>query len=91
MSSRCLFRVSFAFLIKGRGIVLEPGITPAEGEKFRVGDTLRLVRPNGSSEIVSIAGFELFSGEAAPILLKESLTKEQVPVGTEVWSIATGF
>jgi hypothetical protein len=41
-TARCLFVVSDTFAIKGRGLVLIPGIKPEGDERFRVGDIVEL-------------------------------------------------
>ena len=59
--ARCLFTVADAFLIEGRGLALVPGIVPTGGERFRVGDPIKLKLPDGSEIDWSIGGLELFS------------------------------
>jgi hypothetical protein len=87
---RCLFVVSDTFIIRGRGIVLCPGIIPKGEERFRWGDSVELRRPDGTVLRVKIA-IELLSPTpkdgSFPILLAEPSRKEDVPIGTEVWSI----
>jgi hypothetical protein len=55
---RLLFTVRDVFSIQGRGIALVPERKPIDGERFRVGDSLRLRRPDGTEEIVEIGGIE---------------------------------
>jgi hypothetical protein len=61
-----------------------------ENERFRVGDQLLLKRPNGSKLGWPIGGIEwpcpLLPNVDFAILLEE-LTKNDVPIGTEVWSV----
>ena len=87
--ARLLFIVEESFAIKGRGLVPVPGIVPQGVERFRVGDPILLKRPDGSSLAWQIGGLELISGgpprDDVVVLLK-GLRKEEVPVGTEVWS-----
>lgn len=74
----------------GRGLVLIPGIVPIGDERFRIGDPLLLKRPDGSEVRTTIGGIELMipvRNHDFTIVLKE-LIKEDVPIGTEVWSIA---
>ncbi len=79
-----LFTVEDVFTIHHRGIILVPGIIPAVSERFRVGDALRLRRPDGSEVETRIDSIELTSGKAAfPIVVR--LAKSEVPIGTEVW------
>ncbi len=88
--ARRLFVVEDTFSIKGQGLVPIPGIIPAGDERFRVGDRIVLRRPDGSSLEWSIDGLPLIHTpvphEDVVILLK-GLSKEEVPIGTEVWSV----
>ena len=85
---RCLFTVADTFLMHGRGLVLAPGVVPLNDERFRPGDPLRLVRPDGSTLHTTIGSLELPTPNPKHelfVLLKD-LGKEDVPIGTEVWS-----
>lgn len=87
--SRRLFTVSDTFTIRGRGLVPVPGFVPVGEERFRVGDPLLLKRPDGSEVRTAIGGLELLDpnpNRDVVVLLKE-LTKDDVPIGTEVWSV----
>ena len=46
--ARRLLVVEDSFFIKGRGLVLVPGIIPDGKERFGVGDSLSVKRPDGS-------------------------------------------
>jgi hypothetical protein len=86
---RRLFIVSDTFLIRGRGLVLVPGVIPDEHEQLRVGDPLVLKRPDGSEIKAAIGGLEMFTLPTKPdipVLLKK-LGKADVPIATEVWSV----
>jgi translation elongation factor EF-Tu-like GTPase len=84
--SRHLFTVEDTFTIRGRGTVLVPGIVPEGGERFRIGDALRLRRPDGSEVEATIDGIEFFSVPAGTYPIVVGLPKLDVPLGTEVWS-----
>jgi translation elongation factor EF-Tu-like GTPase len=87
--ARLLFKVEDTFVIRGRGLVVVPGIVPGRDERFRIGDALQLKRPDGSESETTIGGLEMFTESMKPdipVLLK-GLGKEDVPIGTEVWSI----
>src|SRR5205814_777171 len=85
--ARRIFNVADTFTIRGRGLVLLPGLTPINNERFRVGDLLLLKRPDRTELVTWIAGIELFSGTAEVPVLLNGLSNEDVPVGTEVWSV----
>lgn len=91
MSSTLLFVVEDAFQITGRGCVLVPGpSTEPGGPALRVGDPIRLVKPNGQEIETLVRGIEMIHRRpppkvvTAPILLSKEITKDQVPVGTRV-------
>jgi hypothetical protein len=76
-------------MIRGRGLVPVPGIVPVGDERFRAGDPLLLKRPDGSELRTTIGSLEILDPNPTnqvAVLLKE-LGKEDVPVGTEVWSV----
>jgi len=73
-------------------LVPVPGILTHGGERFRVGDPLLFKRPDGSCLAWKIGGIEMI--HATPprprnevVFLLKDLNKEDVPIGTEVWSV----
>jgi len=88
---QCLFTVTHTFMLPNHGIALMPGIAPKGEERFRVGDFVELRRPDRSILQVKITGIEMLSPVPAdrsfPIVIKEIKRKDDVPIGTEVWSI----
>jgi hypothetical protein len=84
------FVVEDSFCIKGRGLILVPGIVARPEERFRIGDPIEGRRPDGTIVPSRIDGMERFTpplpDSAQPILLK-NLGKDDVPVGTEIWSV----
>ena len=75
-------------MIRGRGRVPVPGIIPVGDERVRAGDPLLLRRPDGSELRTTIGSLEILDPNPTHqvvVLLKE-LGKEDVPIGTEVWS-----
>jgi hypothetical protein len=84
-----LLVVEATFTVTGRGLVLVPGILPEGDERFRAGNPILLRKLDGSSVATRIAALELLCPNPrrdVVIMLKE-LTKSDVPVGTEVWSV----
>ncbi len=61
---------------------------PEGDERFRVGDRIALRRPDGSSIDTQIGGLELLDPDPRRdvVIMLKGLAKEDVPVGTEVWS-----
>ena len=85
-----LFTVTEAFAVPGRGVVLLPELNFLGDEKFRVGEPLRLRFADGTEELVEIGGLEFLkrlSGKCLPVIMLRGKSKEDVPVGTEVWAI----
>jgi translation elongation factor EF-Tu-like GTPase len=89
---RCLYTVEDSFFIKGRGLVTLPGIVPCGDERYRIGDRVEIRRPDGSRLEWAIGGIEMINC-TPPRLTKEvvfllrDLGKEDVPIGSEIWSI----
>jgi len=87
--ARTLFTVEDAFTIRGRGTILVPGLIPQGDERFRVGDLVRLLRPDGSEVEKPIGGIDMFNVPAhGGYAIVVALPKQEVPIGTEVWSVA---
>ena len=86
--ARKLFIVEETFSIHHRGTILVPGLVPEAEERFRTGDPLRLIRPDGSEVATAIDGLDLINrGPQAQFAVLVALPKFEVPVGTEVWSV----
>jgi hypothetical protein len=87
--ARWLSKVEDTFSIAGRGLVFVPGIIPTGDEKVRVGDPLLLKRPDGKWVDTVISGLELVcpNPRREVCFLLKGLTKDDVPVGTEAWSV----
>jgi hypothetical protein len=87
---RLLFTISETFTVQGRGIVLLPELRPVEHEHFRVGDPLRLKRPDGSEDLVPIGGLNFLCGageKCEVVIMLSGKEKGYAPIGTEVWSV----
>src|SRR5687767_4817615 len=81
------FTVADCFLIRGVGLLIEPGAGGLD-PPLRVGDRLRLVRPNGSEVSSAVQALYLLHGPepaANPFLALPGLQPEDVPPGTAVW------
>jgi hypothetical protein len=94
-TERLLIVVTDVFEISGRGICPLPVvphvlINPESGEPLRPGDDLELRKPDGSVTKVKLYG----PGWPAPskgglcIELGPTVTKRDVPIGTEIWRVA---
>ena len=77
------------FQITGRGCVVAPGIPKSSPDlKIKIGDTVILKRPDGSEIETTIRGIEMVGRVSLafiPVLLGSEITKDMVPVGTELW------
>ncbi len=87
--ARLLFVVEDRFEIAEHGLVPVPGFQPIDDERFMVGDLIRLRKPDGTDTVVPIGGIELPNPNPNHliVILLKGLTKADVPIGTEVWSI----
>jgi hypothetical protein len=86
-----LFTVVDRFQIEGRGCVLVPGLPCEPGDPIvKCGARIRLRTPVDGEFDTYVKGIEMISYRrkpekiAAPILLPQELTKDDVPLGTEV-------
>jgi hypothetical protein len=86
--SRKLFTVETRTPVEQHGTILYPGFNPGPDERLRIGDRVRLRRPDGLELRAAIGGLVFFhpgpNGEWAILV---SLEESQVPIGTEVWSM----
>jgi hypothetical protein len=80
-----LFKVKERFVISDRGLVLTPGVDEDKIKSIKTGTEIRLVKPDKSEIKTLIIGIS-FNSESN-ILLPLTITKDEVPVGTEVWVI----
>ena len=78
-----LFKVEERFMVTGRGLILLPGL---RGLKANIGDKLRIVRPDKTVVETEIKGIGF--NEHHEILVAGELSKDDVPIGSEVWSKA---
>jgi hypothetical protein len=93
--ARCLFIVEDTFFIKTRGLITVPGIIPQGDERFDAGDPILIKRPDGPHLQSTIGGIETFWGcvpvkpRTQVVILLKGLGKEDVPIGSEIWSVDT--
>jgi hypothetical protein len=61
---------------------------PVDDEHFRVGDPILLPRPDGLEIKTNIDGLELPypNPKGEVLIMLNGLVKDDVPIGTEVWS-----
>ena len=87
-----LAKVEETFEIRTRGCVIVPA-TPASDFRLRALDPVQLRTPDGHALDTHIASVELLSGPQVKgrmaLLLPEGVTKQDVPIGTEIWLIST--
>lgn len=75
-----LFKVDERFMVTGRGLILMPGLGD---KKARPGDSIKIVRPDETIIETTIRGIGF--NEFREILVGKGLTKEDIPIGSEVW------
>ena len=84
-------RVEDCFVIKGRAgcVVVFSWLADT---RIRAGDQIRLRTPDGQARDTYIAAVEMVCGPSvdrskAGIMLPLEITKQDVPAGTEIWSL----
>lgn len=75
-----LFKVQDRFLVTGRGLILVPGLGD---KKVTIGDPIKIVKPDQTIVETTIRGIGF--NEFRDILVGNDLTKDDVPIGSEVW------
>jgi len=83
---RKLFTVEDSFYFAGRQGTIVAGKLEHNSLTFKAGDKVCLIQPSGKEIIVNVSGIEMTyppNFEKVGVWF-ESLTKEDVPVGTEV-------
>lgn len=75
-----LFKVEDHFMVTGRGLILVPGLGD---KKASVGDPIKIIRPDQTFIETSIRGIGW--NEFRDILVGSDLTKDDVPIGSEIW------
>ena len=87
--ARRLFTVEDSFRLRVAAFSV-PGIVPQGDERFRIGDPIKLKRPDGSEIAWQIGGLEMLYPRPPQndvVILLKGLGKDDVPIGTEVWSV----
>jgi len=91
--ARRLLVVEDTFFIKSRGLVPVPGIVPQGDERLRIGDPILIKRADGSLLEWHIGGIEMIGysfgivQQNDVVILLKNLTKEDIPIGSEIWSV----
>ncbi len=76
--------------VRGKGLSLEPGFVPDSGHRIQAGSRVMVSRPDGSTLETRIRGISTDSDGVSPVKMHLWLDvddKNQVPIGSEVWSI----
>jgi hypothetical protein len=84
-----LSKVEAVFSISGRGCVIAPGIPKGGASRVKMGDALVLKRPDGRELRTHVRGIEMGGAPQSlgiPILVGADLVKDDIPIGTEVWT-----
>jgi hypothetical protein len=70
-----------------------PGIVPQGDERFRIGDPILIKRPDGAHLVRTIGSIAPISYSHAVglrndvMIFIQNLTKEDIPIGSEIWSV----
>jgi len=84
-----LSKVDDVFQLTGRGCVVVPGIPESWDKKvIKVGDAIILKRPDMPEICTVVQGLEMgarTTPKITPLLLGDGVSKEMVPIGTELW------
>ena len=93
-----LFTVENVYIIKGRGVLLSPGVSLEKYAKIKKDDPIELRFPDGRTLNTKIDGLEYppsvirintksDAKRTSCILLSSQFKKEDIPNGTDVWLI----
>lgn len=88
--ARCLLVVEQRLWLRGNGLIFRPGVALSGMERVCADDSVVLRCPDGSTREATIRGTSLVSGPnsaGAVDLLLDAVGKDEVPIGTEVWSV----
>ncbi len=75
-----LFKVEERFMVTGRGLILVPRFA---NKKANIGDKIKIVRPDKTVIETIIRGISY--NNLRDILIGPDVTKEDVPIDSEVW------
>ena len=84
---RLAFTVTDSFLVRGVGLLVAPGVGGLD-PPVRIGDQLRLVRPDGSAVASVVRALHLLHAPGPvpnPFLALPELQPADVPPGTAIW------
>lgn len=88
---RLLSAIEDVFQLSGRSsVVVVPGIPRSGDWKLKSGDPLVLRHPDGTETRTSVGGLEMVfppSPISIALMLGPGLTKEAVPIGTQIWVV----
>ena len=85
---RHLLTVEDRFLIRGRGVVLLPGLSEGAASGVRRGCRVEIRFPGRAAVSAEVGGLEVATCTPVglPLMLLVGVTAEDIPVGAEVWS-----
>lgn len=84
MTRRLAFVVEDHFAIAW-GLTLSTSARPALAQALAAGTQLTLVRPDGSRGAATVGGIPMGGTRGYSVTLEGQWSKEDVPIGTEVW------
>lgn len=87
---RLALTVADCFAVRGVGLLVAPGVGDVS-PPVRIGDALRLVRPDGTELKVTLQRLDFLHAPNPvpnPFLILPDLLPADVPPGTEIWAAA---
>ena len=77
--------VTDTFTIRGRGVAVTLALMEEGDWRVGIGQTVELRLPDGRRRMACVRGIEVLS---ASFIFDPTVTKEDLPVGTELWTLA---
>lgn len=84
MRSILLFKVDHCFEITHKGLLISGNLVDKE-TMLLTHDNIKLIKPNGETLTTQVKGID-FRGNLL-ILLSSEFSKQNIPIGTEVWKL----
>lgn len=88
--NRQLFKITEVFSLENLGLVVAVDVK-SKDVNLKINESIEVVRPDGSSLKTKIAAIPMLSPynpeRMFSFSLPKQISKEDIPIGTEVWSV----